>query len=66
MAEQKKDKQTKPVSAKALKVAIGVALMVLGLAAVIYWWKDLINLIQGAVGLFLIMAGAVAIIIAKN
>ncbi len=48
------------------KVIVGVIFIILGLAAVIYWWKELVDLIRGFIGLFLIMIGAIAIIIAKK
>ena len=48
------------------KVIIGAALIILGLSAVIYWWEDVFVLIRGFAGLFLIILGAIAIIIAKK
>lgn len=49
-----------------MKIILGVVLILLGLAAVIGWWSDLWTLIKGAIGLFLIMAGAITIAIAKE
>lgn len=48
------------------KVIIGVILIIFGLSALIYWWEDLLSLIRGFTGLFFIMLGAIAIIIAKK
>ena len=49
-----------------MKIILGVVLILLGLAAVIGWWASLWILIKGAIGLFLIMAGAITIAIAKE
>ena len=49
-----------------LKIIIGLALVVVGIVLVIYWIVPLLTLIKGCVGLFLIMAGAITIAIAKE
>ena len=48
------------------KILIGIIIVVLGLWAVIGWWPDLLVVIKGCVGLFLIMIGAITIAIAKD
>jgi len=53
-------------SKPSVKVIIGVVLIIIGLAAVISWWPNLLALLKGCIGLFLIMAGAIAIAIAKE
>jgi hypothetical protein len=63
MAEQAEKKSG---SKTILKIVIGIVLIVLGLALVIVWWPYLLGLIQGCLGLFLIMAGAITIAIAKE
>lgn len=66
MAEQNNEKCS-GVSAKTLlKVVIGVVLVILGLAAIIGWWSSLWVVFRGCIGLFLVMAGAITIAIAKE
>ncbi|MFH1503882.1 MAG: hypothetical protein ABIH08_00605 [Candidatus Omnitrophota bacterium] len=48
------------------KLFVGIALLVLGLLAVILWWQDLWAVFRGCIGLILILAGAVTIAIAKE
>ena len=72
MAEETNDKKVGGkknccvCSKPGIKVIIGVALIIVGLTAVISWWSNLLILLKGCVGLFLIMAGAIAIAIAKE
>ena len=49
-----------------LKVLLGLGLMGLGALAVIYWWQEVKDTIQGFLGLFLVLAGAITIAIAKD
>ncbi len=65
MAKDESQAKTGSPAKTAIKVIIGVVLVVLGLAAVIYWWPELRDLIKGCLGLFLIMVGAIVIAIAK-
>ena len=66
MAEETSEKKASVWSKTGIKVIIGIVLIVIGLAALIKWRWDLLILIRGCVGLFLIMAGAIAIAIAKE
>lgn len=66
MTEQASEKKTGGNSKALVKVLIGVVLIIIGLLAVIGWWKDLVVLFKGGIGLILIMAGAIAIAIAKE
>ncbi|MDI6732245.1 MAG: hypothetical protein QME05_06775 [Candidatus Margulisbacteria bacterium] len=45
---------------KAIKGLVGVALLALGVCAIYLWRADLLVLIKGGVGLFLILAAMVA------
>jgi len=65
MAEEK-TAETKGTAKTILKMAIGGVLIVLGLVAVIYWHQDLFAVVRGFLGLFLVMAGAIVIAIAKE
>lgn len=44
---------------KAIKVIIGLALVVLGIYLIWLWWGDVLTMIRGGLGLVLIMAGLV-------
>ena len=74
MAEEQKQEQCQASKEKCgctlvktgLKVVLGLILMGLGALAVIYWWQEVKDLIQGCLGLFLILAGAITIAIAKD
>ncbi|MDD3295744.1 MAG: hypothetical protein PHU64_00095 [Candidatus Omnitrophica bacterium] len=66
MAEQNDEKQQGKVFKTGIKLIIGAVLIILGLAAVIGWWPSLWMVFKGCVGLFLIMAGAITIAIAKE
>ena len=46
---------------KIIKVIIGLALVALGLWAIVCWWQDLMVLVRGGIGLALIMAGLIAL-----
>ena len=63
MAEQAEKKTS---SKTLLKILIGVVLIAIGITLVIIWFPLLIGLVQGCLGLFLIMAGAITIAIAKE
>jgi len=72
MAEEANDKKVDSgksccaCSKPSVKVIIGVVLIIIGLAAAIKWRFSLLLLFQGCIGLVLIMAGAIAIAIAKE
>ncbi|UCD15041.1 MAG: hypothetical protein JSV34_04785 [Candidatus Omnitrophota bacterium] len=64
MAEQGKAKP-KPFKV-AVKVIVGLVLIILGILAIIRWWDSLWTVVRGCAGLFLFLAGAVTILIAKE
>ena len=70
MADEVKQEEKKGDSKKVLsmifKVILGLAFLVLGVAAVIVWRYDLFVVIKGCVGLFLILAGVITLAIAKE
>jgi hypothetical protein len=45
---------------KLLKVLVGLALIALGAWTVYLWWGDLLTLVRGGIGLFLILCGLIA------
>lgn len=70
MAEETKQEETKVEGKKIistiLKVVLGIVFLLLGAWAIITWWKDLVTLIKGCIGLFLILAGIITLAIAKE
>lgn len=50
----------------ALKIIVGIVIVLLGLTAVIRWWPDLLVVFRGCIGLLLILVGAITIAIAKD
>jgi hypothetical protein len=63
--EVKKEEPSKMMSTL-LKVALGIAFLVLGSLAVMRWWGQLLDIIKGSLGLFLILAGIITLAIAKE
>lgn len=49
-----------------LKVLLGIALLLVGLWLLWAWKSDLLILIRGGIGLFLILAGLITLAIAKE
>jgi len=45
---------------KIIKVLLGLAFIALGAWTIALWWNDLLTLIRGGIGLFLILAGLIA------
>jgi hypothetical protein len=46
---------------KVIKGVIGLALIGLGVWTIVLWWPQLVALVQGGIGLFLILCGLVAL-----
>ncbi|MDD5382293.1 MAG: hypothetical protein PHH60_01375 [Candidatus Margulisbacteria bacterium] len=44
---------------KIIKVILGLAFVALGAWTIYLWWGDLLTLIRGCIGLFLILAGLI-------
>jgi len=64
--EVKEDKKSSEGFKTAMKIAIGVILVILGVWAVFGWLPYLWTVIKGCIGLFLILAGVITIAIAKE
>jgi hypothetical protein len=47
-------------------VVLGLVFLVLGVAAIARWWRLLLMIIKGCVGLFLLLAGVITLAIAKE
>jgi hypothetical protein len=48
------------------KIVLGVIFLVLGGLAVLKWWKALLLIVKGCIGLFMILAGVITLAIAKE
>ncbi|MDD4178779.1 MAG: hypothetical protein PHH14_01855 [Candidatus Margulisbacteria bacterium] len=48
------------MTAKLVKLLIGLALIALGAWTVVLWWGDIMTLVRGGIGLFLILCGLIA------
>jgi uncharacterized membrane protein len=68
MVEESKEKSSCSCSGSKsmIKVVIGLIFLVLGISLMIKWAAPLFILIKGCLGLFLVMAGAITIAIAKE
>jgi len=64
--EEKKCCNTKKTLSTLFKVVLGVVFLVLGGLAVLKWWKALLLIIKGGIGLLLILAGVITLAIAKE
>lgn len=70
MAEEAKQEEKKADAGKIFstifKVILGIVFLALGVSAIIRWWADLLMVIKGCIGLFLILAGIITLAIAKE
>ncbi len=65
--EEKKGKvDVKKLISTFFKVILGLVFLALGIWAIIAWWKDLLVVIRGCIGLFLILAAVITFAIAKE
>ena len=68
-AEQAQPEEKKSASELAktvIKMILGVVLVALGVVAVVVWWEELLMLIRGGIGLFLVLVGLITIAIARD
>ncbi|MCX5699260.1 MAG: hypothetical protein NTX01_06145 [Candidatus Omnitrophica bacterium] len=63
---EKKCCDPKKSLATLFKVVLGLVFLVLGGLAILRFWAALIIIIQGCIGLFLILAGVITLAIAKE
>lgn len=64
--KQEERKEGSKVLATIFKVLLGLVFLVLGAGAIMAWWRDLLLVIKGCIGLFLILAGVITLAIAKE
>ena len=66
MAEEVKKNDAKKILATLFKVVLGLVFLGLGAVAILKWWVSLLMVVQGCIGLFLILAGVITLAIAKE
>jgi hypothetical protein len=70
MAEEIKQEEKKVDAKQVLwtifKVILGLVFLGLGVFAIINWWGNLLLVVKGCIGLFLILAGIITLAIAKE
>jgi uncharacterized membrane protein len=70
MAEEVKQEEkkvdVKKIISTIFKVILGLVFLVLGVLAIIKWLPQLLSVIKGCIGLFLILAGLITLAIAKD
>jgi hypothetical protein len=64
--QEEKKAQASNVMSTIFKVILGIAFLVLGVLAVLRWLPQLLTIVKGCVGLFLILAGVITLAIAKE
>lgn len=63
--EEKKEESKKAMST-IFKGLLGVLFLFLGALAIWKWWIPLLTVVEGCIGLFLILAGIITLAIAKE
>lgn len=70
MAEEAKQEEkkvdVKQILSTVFKVILGLVFLALGVWAIVVWWRDVLLVIRGCIGLFLILAGVITLAIAKE
>ncbi len=70
MAEEVKQEEKKVEAKKIIstlfKVILGLVFLALGVLAIMRWLPDLLAVVRGCIGLFLILAGIITLAIAKE
>ncbi len=64
--DKKTCRDAKKTLSTLFKVILGLVFLVLGGLAILKWWGALLVIVQGCVGLFLILAGVITLAIAKE
>jgi hypothetical protein len=64
--QEEKKAEAKNIISTMLKVILGLVFLALGAWAVLYWRQNLLIVVKGCIGLFLILAGIITLAIAKE
>jgi hypothetical protein len=65
-AKQEKKVEAKNIVSTMLKVILGLVFLALGAWAVYHWRHNLLVVIKGCIGMFLLLAGIITLAIAKE
>ncbi|MCM8819486.1 MAG: hypothetical protein NC925_01670 [Candidatus Omnitrophica bacterium] len=65
-SEPKEEKKFSETLKMIFKILIGIVLIALGIWAVVGWWKSLLIVFKGCIGLFLILVGLIFLAIARE
>ncbi|MCP4652003.1 MAG: hypothetical protein GY858_01285 [Candidatus Omnitrophica bacterium] len=49
---------------KGIKTAIGLTFVLLGIIAILTWWSDVMGVLRGSIGVFVVLVGALIITLA--
>lgn len=66
MADEEKKTDGKKLFSTLIKVVLGLGFLILGVLTILRWWPQLVEIIKGCIGLFLILAGIITLAIAKE
>jgi hypothetical protein len=66
MAEEAKKVEVGKILSTIVKVILGLVFLALGALAILRWLPQLLSVIKGCIGLFLILAGIITLAIAKE
>jgi membrane-bound ClpP family serine protease len=64
--QEEKKVEVKKILSTIFKVILGLVFLALGVLAIIRWLPDLLAVVRGCIGLFLILAGIITLAIAKE
>lgn len=64
--EEKKCCSVAKVSSSVIKVVLGLIFLALGALMIIRWWGNLLMVVKGCLGPFLLLAGVITLAIAKE
>ncbi|MFH0827503.1 MAG: hypothetical protein V1923_06460 [Candidatus Omnitrophota bacterium] len=66
MADEARKLDGKKLLSTMIKVVLGLGFLILGVLTILRWWPQLVEIIKGCIGLFLILAGIITLAIAKE
>ena len=66
LKQEEKKVDVKKVFWTVFKVLLGLVFLALGALAIYKWWGNLLVVVSGCIGLFLILAGIITLAIAKE
>jgi len=64
--QEEKKTDVKKIFSTIFKVILGLAFLLLGVLAIMTWLGNLLIVVKGCIGLFLILAGLITLAIAKE